>query len=158
MPHHYTTQHIENFQKRFKVAESGCHEWHAAHNIRGYGRFNIDGKLYGAHRVAWELANGPIPEGMFVCHHCDNPKCVNPEHLFLGTASDNMRDASRKGRVVRPPNMGELHDRARLTEVDVVEIRLAYSNGESQYSIARRYHVARTTIESVVSRKTWKHI
>lgn len=76
----------------------GCWEWCGALDGHGYGRTWRDGGRFLAHRRAWECVNGPIPEGMFVCHKCDNPPCCNPDHLFVGTALDNMRDAIRKGR------------------------------------------------------------
>lgn len=78
--------------------ESGCIEWTAGHSTSGYGRVRIDGVQKQAHRVAWELKNGPIPHGLFVCHKCDNPPCINVEHLFLGTSTDNNRDTVQKGR------------------------------------------------------------
>lgn len=75
-----------------------CWEWEASFDGKGYGQFNIDGRTYRSHRVAWELLNGKIPNGLELCHHCDNPKCVNPNHLFLGTHKDNMHDMKLKGR------------------------------------------------------------
>lgn len=78
--------------------ERGCAEWTGARSRGGHGQIGIDGRRVGTHRVAWTLAYGPIPDGMFVCHRCDNPPCVNPAHLFLGTALDNMRDMVTKGR------------------------------------------------------------
>lgn len=81
------------------VAQSeGCWEWQASVFRTGYGQFRDGGRSMRAHRVAWELVNGPIPEGLHVCHRCDNRKCVRPDHLFLGTRSDNMQDMSAKGR------------------------------------------------------------
>ncbi len=90
--------------KRFfdKVNKTGnCWEWQAS-KIDGYGAFKLDGKTQGAHRVSWGLHNGPIPDGLMVCHKCDNRGCVNPGHLFLGTHSDNMKDCYAKGRMILP--------------------------------------------------------
>jgi len=81
-----------------KRAESGCLEWTGSLIGRGYGRTRVGGKFYTLHRLAWTLAHGPIPDGMFVCHKCDNPKCFELSHLFLGTPSDNRRDCIAKGR------------------------------------------------------------
>jgi hypothetical protein len=95
---------------------SGCVEWTGRTNGRGYGK---DGKTY-AHRDAWELANGPIPAGMVICHSCDNPLCVNPDHLFLGTQKENMQDAGAKGRLAKP---------YRLTTGQARSVREKYAAG-----------------------------
>lgn len=86
------------------VTECGCQIWTGAVSTKGYGIFQKDGKYTGSHRAAWELRNGPIPDGLWVLHRCDVRPCINPEHLFLGTAVDNTADMIRKGRWVRPPN------------------------------------------------------
>lgn len=96
-----------------KVIDNGsCKEWSGYISSKGYGRINlskgIENKVALAHRVAWELVHGPIPNGIFVCHKCDNRKCVNVDHLFLGTNTDNMRDASNKGRV-KNQNIDKTH-------------------------------------------------
>jgi len=79
---------------------TGCTEWPLRSRDRdGYGRFTVDGREVGAHRFAWELANGPVPPGLWVLHHCDNPPCVNPEHLYVGTQADNMTAAARRYRL-----------------------------------------------------------
>ena len=92
----------ERVMSKVRVEASGCWVWQGSAGKDGYGRmvYRLDGQrvIRGAHRVSWEVANGPIPEGMHVLHRCDNPPCVNPAHLFLGTQADNMRDMTRKGR------------------------------------------------------------
>ena len=92
--------------------ETGCHEWCGVVNSRGYGQLRMDGKLDYAHRIAWRLRRGNIPEGLRVLHHCDNTLCVNPAHLFVGTQLDNIRDMWEKGR--QPKHLGLLSDEERL--------------------------------------------
>lgn len=91
----------KSLEERFwsKVEKGdGCWEWAACKNSTGYGRFRVNGHTEFAHRVSWTLAHGPIPDGLFVCHHCDNPSCVRSDHLFIGSHKDNLRDAVKKGR------------------------------------------------------------
>lgn len=95
---------VENIEEKFHESYSintvdGCWIWQKSNNYR-YGQISINGKLVYAHRYSWELKNGPIPKGMYVCHHCDVTLCVNPDHLFIGTAKDNVQDAIRKGRMI----------------------------------------------------------
>lgn len=133
----------------------GCWEWRGYRNSLGYGGTVDDlGKTRPAHRASWELTFGPIPPGLFVCHRCDNPGCVNPGHLFLGTQRDNIQDASRKGRVSR----GEHRHCARLSEVSVALIRRRHAEGETQNRLAAEFGVTRQAIWHVVHRKSWKHI
>lgn len=135
------------------VDRSGeCWLWTGGINDNGYGRTCIGGKILYVHRVAWQAAHGPIPAGLFVCHRCDVRLCVNPAHLFLGTTTDNIRDAARKGRVAH----GERRPEAKLTAEIVREIRDAYARGDvSQQALAERFSVCRGTIAPVVRSRTW---
>lgn len=113
----------DRLKERSVPGPNGCIEYVPPRGDfgKGYRLLWYKRKSYVASRVAWVVANGPIPEAMFVCHKCDNPKCVNPEHLFLGTPADNMRDKVAKGRQKNP--LGEAHGRAKLTEADAAFIR-----------------------------------
>jgi hypothetical protein len=119
-------------------------------------------KITTAHRFAWELHAGPLPKGMFALHHCDNPGCVRPDHLFKGTALDNMLDKTAKDRNGRcgpkNPARGSAHPKAKLTEDEVRSIRGLYSGGATQQSLASRFGVDQTMISCIVLRKTWKHV
>ena len=146
--------------KRFwvKVLKSdGCWLWVGNQDHRGYGRFRIDaqGKMDGAHRAAWFLTYGPVPDGLHVCHHCDNPRCVRPDHLFLGTHDDNMRDMTVKGR----GHQGVRNVNAKVTEADVRAIRIRYAaGGVTQKALAEKYGVDHTTVSLIVRRKNWRHL
>lgn len=119
-----------------------------------------------AHRYVWKMLNGAIPKGMLVLHECDNGKCVNPGHLFLGTAQDNMDDKMAKGRQgdsgTKTPPVGELNNKAKLTWEQVEDIRRRHKRGRNQYDggntseLALEFGVSKGAIQSVVSRKTWK--
>lgn len=157
-----------SLEERFaaKVDRSGgpdaCHPWTAAAS-GGYGVIGDEngraGKNLRANRLAWTLANGPIPEGLHVCHHCDNPPCCNPAHLFVGTRSDNLSDAARKGRLAgRRVPRGEEQPRSKLTEQSVAEIRRRAANGESGAALGRAFGVHKDTASLVIRRATWKHV
>jgi hypothetical protein len=134
------------------VDRSGeCWEWQAAINRdTGYGAFNPYGKTVSTHRFAFELEYGSIPDGMLVCHRCDNRRCVRPDHLFLGTHADNNRDSAAKG---------GRSSQARLSIEQVREIRLLYALDNLSYGeIAMRYGVVPHTIARIVRFKLWKHV
>lgn len=123
------------WEKATKGTPADCWEWRGARcAATGYGRFGLNGVTRGAHRVAWELTNGEIPKGLFVCHRCDNPACVNPAHLFLGTRLDNMRDMAEKGR-------------GRRASFDTDEACRLRSAGMSLRAIARTLGVSQSCIE-----------
>jgi hypothetical protein len=135
-----------NFWERVDKSDiNGCWIWKTRKNPGGYGTIGV--KL--AHRVAWELTNGKIPQGMDVCHHCDNPPCVNPAHLFIGTASDNLLDCVAKGRL---DHRGTKNSNAKLSESHVLLIRkLNHPLSE----LAEMFHVSKSTIEFIKQGITW---
>lgn len=150
-------------QRRFwsKVSRrvpNKCWLWRAARSTKGYGKFAIrcDGRLRAtyAHRVAWELSNGPVPDGLCICHTCDTPACVNPAHMFLGTHADNVADKIAKGRLRTPS--GEKHPHAKLTWRDVREARQLHMQGWTFRKLAERYGVTRWSIQSAFNGRTWK--
>ena len=144
--------------------ESDCWEWMSTLDTKGYGRMIVKRRQVSAHRFSWELHKGSIPKGLHVCHHCDNPRCVNPTHLFLGTQQDNMDDMNRKNRGRHP--LGGVHIvrpsstyRCKLSEALVGEIRERYTQGNiSMRTLAHEYGVSKSAITSVVTRRTWRHI
>lgn len=136
--------------KHLHERENGC--WEYVGQACDYPRFMNDLlELEYAHRVAWRLFRGPIPEGLLVLHHCDNPKCCNPIHLFLGTQADNMADKCAKGRQAK----GSKHGRAKLTEGEVAEIRVN-EHGLHQYELAEIYGVSQQLISFIMNNKLWK--
>lgn len=172
-----TPPYPESIIARFwsKVAKAdGCWLWQGPCNWRGYGLFgySIGGgkwKQCGAHRVAFELTLGLIPMGLYVCHRCDNPGCVNPDHLFLGTPIANTADMVSKGRQARgdlhgsrlhPERRprGEEHHRAVLTADIVREIRREYANGARQCDLAVRFGMRQRNVSNVVRRQTWREV
>ncbi len=156
----------ERFWEKAKIGPPDeCWEWQRCVHKPGYGRFRLYGSTEGAHRVAWMLSYGPIPPEMQVCHHCDNRRCVNPKHLFLGTVKDNVADMTSKGRAhyqkpgFHSTTTGEDNGWSKLTSDRVIEIRKAYDSGtETGVSMAERFGVSQTTISKVGRRETWRHV
>lgn len=140
-----------------RIPESGCWLYLGPLSKSGYGKVTVDDqKTVRAHRWSWELRFGPIPEGMLVCHRCDVRSCINPDHLFLGTPTDNMLDMSRKGRSKK--QNGSLNVCAKLDEEKVVEVRALAAAGERGIAIARRFGISDSNVSMIVKGISWKHV
>ena len=150
---------MKSLEERFwpKVDIRGpddCWEWLAGKNYKGYGIL-MRKESKKAHRIAYELTYGPIPNGLHICHHCDNPGCMNPTHLFAGTDMDNTADCIRKGRFIK----GEQNGQAKLTSEQVLSIRGEYSQGNTSYpKLGVKYNVDPSTIGKIINQETWRHI
>lgn len=142
---------FSNFMEKVHKTSS-CWFWLGSKHPRGYGAFR-GGSTNKAHRYSYEHFIGPIPDGMSVCHRCDNPSCVNPEHLFVGTHTDNMKDKMSKGRGNHL--VGSLHPRSKLTEQDVIAIR---ADSRKQIEIAAAYGIKQAQVSEIKRRVAWSHI
>ena len=141
----------ERFQEKLIKTDS-C--WFMrGQNPKRYARFWLDGTMLGAHKVSYLMFKGPIPEGMNVLHSCDVECCVNPDHLFLGTHTDNMQDKAKKGRG-NPPR-GERAHSAKITSSDVIDI---CRSKEDTTTLAERYGLTTTAIRYILCGKTWGHV
>lgn len=137
-----------------KGGEDECWEWQG-YLVNGYGRMKIHQQHCPVHRLVYELTSGAIPVGLYVLHHCDNRKCCNPKHLFLGTYKDNSNDKVSKGRQWRP--IGEKHPQHILTWNQVSEIRKLYSTGDyTQLELATQFKVCRVNISQIILNKVWR--
>ncbi|WP_420711557.1 HNH endonuclease [Streptomyces sp. NRRL F-4489] len=148
----------EEFWSRVHKTD-GCWIWTGGNRGNGYGTFWAQGKRYYAHRYAYYLASGKMPEGI-ILHACDNTICVRPDHLSEGTQADNVIDMWHKGRGVPPPrHVGESHPYAKLTEETVRQIRQQYDSGHyTQSELARAHGIGRTAVGCVVRHETWRHV
>jgi hypothetical protein len=137
--------------------EGGCWTWTARKDRAGYGEFRLDGTKK-AHRVSFSIANPEVEiAGLCVCHHCDNPACVNPDHLFVGTHADNVADKVRKGRGRFKPHIGMKNGSAKLHDNTIRRIRMV-AGFVRQTVLANALGVSQTVISNIIIRKTWSHI
>ena len=156
------TQMNKTLEERFyeKIEpepNSGCWLWIEHLTPKGYGAMSYQGKKKRAHRVSYQIHNGPIPADKMVLHKCDNRSCVNPTHLYLGTHSENMLDMVTRGRQNKPK--GSSQGSSKLTEQEVKEIRQIYKDGEITCSeLGDRFDVTAQNIWFIVNRRTWRHI
>lgn len=136
--------------------DASCWEWRGIMNTNGYGRFSFANRHRLAHRFSFSLFIGSIPSGMVVCHSCDNRKCVNPRHLWVGTQSENLKDAFAKGRHTTPDTRGERNGNRKLDWRRVMAIREMHSEGTKKYLIAQAFGVSPSTIGEIIANEIWK--
>lgn len=152
---------LERFMSRVEKTD-GCWLWMGTQNGDGYGRFILGGQRVVAHRAMWIMVHGPLSQNLNVCHHCDNRQCVNPDHLFAGTQSENMLDCVAKGRHPsyrgQPGLSGERHPGARLTEALVDQIRNKAASGVTERVLAEEYGISAGHVYRIVARKQWTHV
>jgi len=146
----------ERFWEKVNVkGDDECWEWQACKLPKGYGQFEINYKVKQSHRVSWELHFGEIPNGLHVLHHCDNPSCVNPKHLFLGTNQDNRDDMVKKNRQAK----GEQLPHTILSKDEVLKIRKLYDAKEySMVELGEMFNTSTGNIKLIINRINWKHI
>jgi len=144
----------ERFEEKVELIPfSTCHWWNSTLSPSGYGQITVNYKSARAHRVAYEMYIGPIPKGMIIMHKCDNPACVNPDHLKTGTQQDNMDDMNSKGRRCS----GENHPNSKLTKADALEIRrLGKTHGQRE--LAKRFDINSSIVNDIINLKAWNHI
>lgn len=147
---------LERFEEKFeKIDGNTCWEWKAHRTPKGYGSIKINRRMRSAHRVSWELYEGPIPEGLCILHRCDNPPCVRPSHLFLGTQAENVADMISKNRKAIGVNSGS----NKLNESQVHEIRRIFQEGGiSKRKLGRQFGVSDMTVFFIVTGQLWRHI
>lgn len=142
---------LERFMEKVEKHFNGCWYWTAFRNPKGYGMFKVNGRHIGAHRISYEIFVGEIPKGLLCLHRCDNPPCVNPKHLFIGTNQDNMDDMKEKGR----GHAGDKSWRSKLTWEKVRNIRRGYRGGVRMADLARENNVNPSCIEKIVNNRRW---
>ena len=151
----FDQEFIDRFEAKIAKGD-GCWEWTASLAGKGYGQMKLpkQRKQEYSHRLAYMIYKGEIPKGIDVCHQCDNPKCCNPDHLFLGTRKENLQDMKQKNRHLN----GEKNAGAKLTEEDVVKIKACLAAGMSQTQIAKAFNVQQMAISRIKTGDRWAHV
>lgn len=155
------------------IDDNGCWNWLGGKDGKGYGVCYVPYRTY-AHRLSYELSTGKSPKGMSVCHRCDNPNCINPDHLWLGSHAENMADMKAKGRDAKPPihsgqdhwrykypekiQRGEAQANAKLTDAQVIQMRLDYLAGRRQEDIATDNGISSNSVRDITLGRSWKHL
>lgn len=153
--HVYKRDPVDRFLSRVDTS-GGCWLWTGPVDGGGYGLLTFQGVPISAHRVSYLLHNGDLPTGSLICHHCDNPPCVNPDHLYAGDFHTNARDAVARNRYV--PRPGEENPAALLTTERVTEIRRRWQAGEPQARLAREFGISTSQTHRIVHGESWRHV
>jgi hypothetical protein len=145
----------ERFWRKVRQNDDGCWEWTGAIRGGGYGHVRVSGRNTGAHRYAYELVYGPIAAGNVICHRCDNPRCVRPDHLFAGTTHENMRDCREKGRLGEKRRLGSTNGSTKITHEIAVAIREARASGRSRADVAKQFGISVWAVTQVTNGNHW---
>lgn len=152
----YTERQLIRFTKYVEVTK-GCWLWRGSRNAQGYGRFQVSTrKPIQAHRFAFQVWHGDIPQDADVCHACDNPSCVNPAHLWAGTRAQNMQDSISKGRFKRA--LGTKHGLSRFNEADIRLMRGLHARGFSYQHLADLFDCSKASVADIVKKRWWRHV
>jgi len=148
----------EDVWKKINIlSNEECWEWRGSSTSDGYGRMDYHGKKFLTHRLVYELTYGSIPDNLCVLHHCDNPKCCNPTHLFSGTVDDNIRDKIQKKR--QSGAIGNKNSHCKINDLDVIQIKLLYASGKYyQRELAIQFGITQSTISAIIRGDLWKHL
>lgn len=137
----------------YNISPSGCWEWNKSKAGKGYGVLSFFKRNYYVHRVSYRIFKGEIPQGLCILHACDNPKCFNPDHLFLGTHKDNVDDMIKKGRNVKADMRGEKNPRCKYADSKVILMRKDFDNGFSLNDLVKKYKISKAQVHKIVNRK-----
>lgn len=142
---------INRFHSKYSISSDGCWEWQGSLNFKGYGWFRVQGRTWKAHRFSYTVFHGDIPKGVHIMHLCDNPGCVNPDHLKPGTNADNVSDRQAKGR-------GRWDHLTKTDEATVIRVREMRANGAKHSDIAEAVGLEVHHVSDICQRRTWKHV
>ena len=155
-----TDELIKRFWSKVDIkSEDECWTWKDSTVPRGYGHISIESRPYYAHRISYCISYGDIPDGLLICHKCNNRSCVNPKHLYAGTSKDNIRDSINAGTFSEFPHFrGDNSPTSKLTSIQVLQIRDLIDAGVRHKDIAKQFNIGRSTVTGIHNKLIWKHL